>query len=578
MCSGTFKDRSRPGNRQARSFTQKAINSLKRVTEGQLCSRIRSKLICSVCSSQPSRNAAIQLVTVIQTITVAYTNLHTRLRTNSMWNKLTTLGLVAIAVSGCRSPQTVLNTLQRNDPSFISQASYVSSSGQNTSEAGTIEEYVQLGLARSPRIQEAQHKIKAIQHRVPQVLSLPDPMVNTNTHLAPVQTAAGEQVFSLGVSQKFTNAERRATKAAIVSDEVAAAEAALRQTQLEIAEKIRSACYQLLFIRESIKITNDDFESLEQIAEVVLRQYEVKKTVTQQDVLNVQTEQSKIENQLTELKQKEKSFQARLARLLHVSPDSNLQVVNKLEAGAATLSADDLIAKAVGMRPDLQSQLASIRRDRKKVHLAQLEEIPDFTVGLNWIATSSNGISPVANGDDALLLGVSFNLPVYKSRIQAAICEAKSNRMAAESRFASLQDAASEEVFDLVAKLDSTRDTLTLVQEDIIPKAERTLDISIDEYTTDSVTYVQLIANWRSVLRYRITEANLQSQYQQLLASLARSIGQLNPIGTDSVEFGQPEIEVQPGDETLELEEPNNDSESDDEKSDSTEEPEKAVS
>jgi len=61
-----------------------------------------------------------------------------------MWNKLTTLGLVAIAVSGCRSPQTVLNTLQRNDPSFISQASYVSSSGQNTSEAGTIEEYVQL--------------------------------------------------------------------------------------------------------------------------------------------------------------------------------------------------------------------------------------------------------------------------------------------------------------------------------------------------------------------------------------------------------------------------------------------------
>ena len=317
-----------------------------------------------------------------------------------MWNKLTALGLVVIVVSGCRSPQTALNTLQRHNPSFATQASYISSSVENTSEAGSIEEYVQLGLARNPRIQEAQHKINAIKHRVPQVLSLPDPTVNTNTHLAPVQTAAGEQAFSLGVSQKFTNAERRATKAAIVSDEVAAAEAALRQTQLEIAERIRSACYQLLFIRESIEITNDDYKSLEQIAEVVLRQYEVKKTVTQQDVLNVQTEQSKIENQLTELKQKEKSFQARLARLLHVSPDSNLQIVNKLEAGNANLSADDLIAQAVGMRPDLQSQLANIRRDSKKVHLAQLEEIPDFTVGLNWIATSSNGISPRITGEN----------------------------------------------------------------------------------------------------------------------------------------------------------------------------------
>ena len=97
----------------------------------------------------------------------------------------------------------------------------------------------------------------------------------------------------------------------------------------------------------------------------------------------------------------------------------------------------------------------------------------------------------------------------------------------------------------MVAKLGSTRDTLTLIQEDIIPKAERTLDISIDEYATDSVTYIQLIANWRSVLRYRITEANLQSQFQQQLASLARSIGQLNPIQTEAVvtEIMQPDFE-----------------------------------
>ena len=259
----------------------------------------------------------------------------------------------------------------------------------------------------------------------------------------------------------------------------------------------------------------------------------------------MQTEQSKIENQITELKQKEKSFQARLARLLHVDPRSNLQISDQLGTSNANLNVDELIAQAVEARPDLQSQLAVIRRDRRKIQLAHLEEKPDFTVGLNWIATSSDGISPVANGDDALLLGIGFNLPVYKSRIRAGICEAQSNRLASESRLASLQNQASEEVFDLVAKLGSTRDTLTLIQEDIIPKAERTLDISIDEYATDSVTYIQLIANWRSVLRYRITEANLQSQFQQQLASLARSIGQLNPIQTEAVvtEIMQPDFE-----------------------------------
>lgn len=410
-------------------------------------------------------------------------------------------------------------------------------------ESGSIEEYVQLGLARNPRIQEAQHKIDAIRHRVPQVVSLPDPMVNTNTYLSPVQTAAGEQAFSLGVSQKFTNAKRRAAKAAIVSDEIAAAEATLMQTQLEIAEDIRTVCFQLLFIRKSIEITSEDRDTLEQISDVVLRQYEVQESVTQQDVLNIQTEQSNLENQLTELRQKEKSFQSRLARLLHVGSQSDLQINGQLETSDADLNVEALIAQAIQTRPDLQAQIATIRRDSKKVHLAKLEEKPDFTVGLNWIATSSDGISPVANGDDALLLGVGFNLPIYKSRIRAGICEAHANRLASQSRLASVQDQAGEEVFDLVTKIESTRDTLTLVQEDILPKAERTLEISIDEYATGSIDYVQLIANWRNVLRYRITEANLQSQFSQSLASLARAVGQLNPIATQSVISSQPPFE-----------------------------------
>ncbi len=442
----------------------------------------------------------------------------------------TALALIPIAVLGCRSPQTVLQTLQRCDPCFVDSVPNVCAPKANSTESASIEQYVQLGLSSNPRIQEARHKIAAIRQRAPQVLSLPDPMVNTNTWLAPVQTAAGEQAFSLGVSQKFTNAEKRATQVAIVSDEVAAAEAALLQAQLEIAESIRTACYQLLLVRKSVEITNQDRETLGQIGDVVLRQYEVKKSVSQQDVLNVQTEQSLVENQITELRQKEKSLQARLARLLNADPVSSLQIEDSLECHAATLDPDELIAAATRDRPDLQSQLALIRRDRKKIHLAKLEEKPDFTVGLNWIATAAAGNSPVANGDDALLLGVGFNLPINGSRIRAGICESQANWLAATNRLDSLQDLASEEIVDLVVRLESTGDTLNLIQQDIIPKAERTLDISIDEFATSSNSYGQLIENWRRVLRYRITEANLQSQYLQLLASLARSAGQLAPI------------------------------------------------
>jgi len=459
-----------------------------------------------------------------------------------MWNRIALSALAIIALGGCRSPQANLHTLKRSNQCF-SETSQATESTAITSEIGNIEEYVQLGLSRNPRLHEAQHKIDAIGHRIPQVLSLPDPMVNTTTHLSPVETAAGRQAFALGVSQKFTNAERRATRAAIVSDEVAAAEADLIRVQLEIAESIRTACYQLLFIRKSIEITKEDAESLAQIAEVIERQYEVKQSVTQQDVLNVQVEQSKVENQLTELEQKETSFQARLARLLHINPHSQLQILDQLKTQPCQLSVDSLIASALETRPDLQSQLAKINRDRKKTHLAHLEDKSDFTVGLNWIATSNSGLSPVANGDDSVLLGIGFNLPIDKSRIRAGISESQANRRASESKLDSLQDLVAEEVFDLVAKLENNQQTLELIQSDIIPKAQRTLDLSIDEYSTDQIEYVQLIVNWRNVLRYRVTEANLQSQYSQLLASLARSVGQLEPIaanGSGQSEYQNP--------------------------------------
>ncbi len=460
-----------------------------------------------------------------------------------MRNQILLTALAVFALGGCRSPQTILHTFQHSDP-YFTETSRVTEPEVSTSEMGNIEEYVQLGLSRNPQVDAAQHKIEAIKHRIPQVLSLPDPMVNTTTHLSPVETAAGRQAFALGVSQKFTNAQRRATKAAIVSDEVAAAEADLTRIQLEIAEKIRTACYQLLFIRKSIEITKEDAESLAQIAEVIQRQYEVKQSVTQQDVLNVQVEQSKVENQLTELQQKEKSFQARLARLLHVDPSSQLQILDRLQTQTHHLDVDALIASAVQARPDLQSQLANINRDRKEIQLAQLEEKPDFTVGLNWIATSDSGVSPVANGDDALLLGIGFNLPVYKRRIRAGICEAQANRRASQSKLDSLQDMVAEEVFDLVAKLESNGQTLELIQTDIIPKSQRTLELAIEEYSTDEIEYVQLIANWRNVLRYRVTEASLQSQHSQLLASLTRSVGQLEHVKMFAMEgLGQLEFE-----------------------------------
>ncbi len=431
------------------------------------------------------------------------------------------------AIVGCRAPHPhPVGTTPVGNP-LVAGVTRDTTDSLIVTGPHSIDDYVVMGLSQNPRIVAAERKVQALEYRIPQARSLPDPQLNTTTYLAPVQTAAGEQRFALGVSQKYVRGDRRAARAAIAAEEMRVADAEFRDIQLQVAADIRKACYQLDLVRQSILITQEDMNSLSQIARIIDRLYGVAPNVSQQDLLNVQIEQSMAENDLSELRQKERTLRARLARLLNVAPVSELLV----DAGHADqqplVDVDGLMAQARQLRPDLQAQWSRIRRDQRKIGLAQLERFPDMTIGVNWISTSSSGISPVANGDDAVLLGVGFNLPVYRERIRAAMGEARANSLASCSQLQSLQNQADEEVIDLVARIESTQEMLELVKQDIIPNASRSLDLSLEEYQNGQVEYVQMIENWRTLLRYRLSDLRLQSELSQLLADLQRAAGSI---------------------------------------------------
>ncbi|MFK7736001.1 MAG: TolC family protein [Pirellulaceae bacterium] len=431
-------------------------------------------------------------------------------------------------VLGCRTSRHQEAPHSRLPNITVGTAAYLSAPAiAETASNRSIEDLVFLGLSNSPQLAEARHRIRSLEHRIPQQTALPDPVLNSTSHLLPVETAAGQQVFGLGVSQKYIRNENRQTRAAIAQDEVHSARAELAKLEREIAEKIRVASIQLLEVRAIIKVTQSDFDALRQIEEVALRRYELAANVSQQQILNIQIEQSNIENQLAGLQQREKSYQARIARLVHLPVGTNFIFSDELEDVLQTSKVEQLIAQALAARPELQAQLARIRRDRRKILLAQLQNKPDFTVGLNWIATSDSGLSPVANGDDALMLGVGFNLPIYKDRICAAVGEATSTSLASSFALESLRDQIAEEVFDSIAQLESSRDMLSLLQEDIVPKSARALELSIEAYSNGNEEYSQVLSNWRSLLKYRLTEVRLISTRMQQLATLTRQVGQL---------------------------------------------------
>jgi cobalt-zinc-cadmium efflux system outer membrane protein len=84
---------------------------------------------------------------------------------------------------------------------------------------------------------------------------------------------------------------------------------------------------------------------------------------------------------------------------------------------------------------------------------------------------------------------------------------------------------------------------IVLFEQDILPKARQTLEVSSRAYNVGEVDFLQLLDNWRQLLRYELSHRRLEATFRQTLAELERVVG---GIAARSPPALQPEVELLP--------------------------------
>ena len=387
-----------------------------------------------------------------------------------------------------------------------------------------VEDYVRVALAQNPDILAARKQIEALAFQVPVARSLPDPSLTTVAQPAPVQTAAGEFQFILNANQKFPWMGKRDTRASLAEAETGVARAELAAVELETVAKVKKAYHELAYVQRTIEITQAEQQLLKRLRSVADTRYQTGQT-SLQDVLRADLEISAIENSLIDLRQRETAEQARLTRLLHVPPDTPLEPLADLPDEQLPADLTSLRQRAVSARPQLHAALTQNTRERRAIELARLDSKPDVTLGFAWIDVADAGLAASSNGQDALLLTAGMNLPIYRKRLDASVRSAEAAAVASARRYDSLRDATLEEVTELFAQAESHSQMLALFSEDILPKAEQTLEVSSEAYTVGDVDFLQLLDNWRQLLRYEIGRERLKADLHQTLAGLEQVVG-----------------------------------------------------
>jgi outer membrane protein TolC len=225
------------------------------------------------------------------------------------------------------------------------------------------------------------------------------------------------------------------------------------------------------------------------------------------------------------LEQAKRQAQARLAGVMHLPPRTRIEAVNVINRRHVENEVETLVGLAESCQPEFEAYRREIARDRSAVDLACKQSRPDITMSFNWYEMGGGGISPVSNGRDAVSLGVGVNLPIYRQRLNAAVCEAENRLCATARRYDAARDRFQVEIETLHAQFREHHRTLQILEADIVPRAEETLKLAVESYRAGRADFQQLMDVYRSLLRYRIDLHRHLALSEQALASLERAVG-----------------------------------------------------
>ncbi len=452
------------------------------------------------------------------------------------WTRGARLLALLLLAAGCRAPREVrdpeyarvLHAIARSEISATPAAEAVAPVVEGLAGPQPVEAYIESALAQNPDIQTARKRVEAAAERVPQAASLEDPTLSVmGFPFFPnvPQTAAGRGTVRMSATQEVPWFGKLRTRAAAAEAETEMARRELAAAELKVIEQVKRTYYELYYIQRSTRITEEEKKLLGQIVQIAQIKYQTGE-VSQQDVLRAQVELVNLENELIRLRQQLASARAQLARTLHVSPETPLAAEDRVPEERVPADLQRLYQQAVAARPELHAQLAAIDRDRRNVDLARLGYFPDLAFTVDWAEmTRSRAMAPTADGLDDVGIGMMVNVPIYRKRLDAKVREAEAQAVASAREYDALRDQTMEQVKDLYAQAASRHELIRLFRDDILPKSRQTLEASLAAYRVGRTDFLQLLDNWRQLLRFEVALARLESELQQTLAMLESVVG-----------------------------------------------------
>ncbi len=393
-----------------------------------------------------------------------------------------------------------------------------------SSETLKLSELISKALKNNPDIIAANKRWESAQAVIEASRALPDPHFSYTYFIESVETRVGPQEQIFGVKQTFPFFGKRGLRADVATKEAEALKKSYEALKSEVIRQVKRTFYDLFYVSTIIDITQSEKKLLRRFERIASAKYQTGKG-SQQNILKVHVEISKLNDKLLALGAQRQTAEARLNTLVNQPPDRALKKPEQPRFKELVFQQQELFQLAKENRPELRAAKALIEKSERFYRLTKKEYYPDLTIGANYIEVDKGPLNVRDNGQDAFNIMFGINIPIWRKKLSSQAKSALEMIQTQNHQFQSILNHTLFEIKDNYFKIQTARETIDLYKNVLIPQAEQSLKSAEAGYITGIVSFLDLLDAERVLLQIQFGYWQAYTDYLKRIADLERAVG-----------------------------------------------------
>jgi outer membrane protein, heavy metal efflux system len=393
-----------------------------------------------------------------------------------------------------------------------------------------LQTILRVALGRNQDLAESQARASAAEARTPASSRLPDLELKYEQWGVPLARPYAldqAQTLMLGVRQTFPPWGSLDARERAAAEEAGSARDSARARRQEVAAQVRRTFATYYKADQELRLHLEHVDLTSRVLELA-RLNQKTGHGTLQDVLRLELELTRLHTDVARIERERRSSRALLNALMDRSPDAPLGPPEDLTVPAAADVAVTLLEKDLyARRPEIGVAGSAVRRSEALLDEARRRtRYPSVMVGLDYWYMPTFPDFHQAYG-----AMVGINLPWFSGRHADEQRAAEQTVRAEKHALESTKNAVRYQLRDAAARVASAKQSFTIIDQQLLAQARRSLEATQAEYATGHGDAVGLLDALRSYLQVRIERVRALADLAASEADLERAAGTLAAEG-----------------------------------------------